>query len=178
MTQYFLNLWKIWVEILACYTNKTPSRFYPGGFVTLTGDREIRSVSRRLPDNPGELAWVLTLLTYTTCFALFFFFYVDFMYYSYFFSYSSSVCWHSTISNCVREKDHWSSNGLGLYLYKKLGAASDFKPSLALKTTLFGWCFVTHYNANVVYTRLQKRWDPTDLWIVFKNWPLLANLTL
>ena len=23
-----------------------------------------------------------------------------------------------------------------------------------------------------------ERWDPTDLWVVFKNWPLLANLTL
>ena len=58
MTQYFLNLWNIWVEILAYYTNKTPSRFYPGGLATRTGDREIRSVSGRLPDNPGELAWV------------------------------------------------------------------------------------------------------------------------
>ena len=32
------------------------SRFYPGDCVTRTGDREIRSVSGRLPDYPGELA--------------------------------------------------------------------------------------------------------------------------
>ena len=35
---------------------KVQSRFYPGDFVTREGDREIRSVSRRLPDYPGELA--------------------------------------------------------------------------------------------------------------------------
>ena len=56
MTQYFLNLWNIIVEILAYYVKKAPSRFYPGDLVTRTGDREIRSVSGRLPDNPGELA--------------------------------------------------------------------------------------------------------------------------
>ena len=56
MTQYFLNLWNIWVEILAYYAKNAPSRFYPGDLVTRTGDREIRSVSGRLPDNPGELA--------------------------------------------------------------------------------------------------------------------------
>ena len=28
----------------------------PGNVVTRTGDREIRCVSGRLPDNPGELA--------------------------------------------------------------------------------------------------------------------------
>ena len=33
-----------------------PSRFYPGDLVTGTGDREIRSVSGRLPGYPGELA--------------------------------------------------------------------------------------------------------------------------
>ena len=32
------------------------SRFYPGDLMTRTGDREIRSVSGRLPDNAGELA--------------------------------------------------------------------------------------------------------------------------
>ena len=35
---------------------KVQSRFYPGDLVTRTGDREIRSVSGRLPDYPGELA--------------------------------------------------------------------------------------------------------------------------
>ena len=35
---------------------KVQSRFYPGDLMTRTGDREIRSVSGRLPDNPGELA--------------------------------------------------------------------------------------------------------------------------
>ena len=58
MTQYFLNLWNIWVEILAYCTNNTPNRFHPGGLVTRTGDREIHSGFGRLPDNPGELAWV------------------------------------------------------------------------------------------------------------------------
>ena len=35
---------------------KVQSRFSPGDLVTRTGDREIRSVSGRLPDYPGELA--------------------------------------------------------------------------------------------------------------------------
>ena len=35
---------------------KVQSRFYPGDLMIRTGDREIRSVSGRLPDNPGELA--------------------------------------------------------------------------------------------------------------------------
>ena len=35
---------------------KVQSRFYPGDLVTRKGDREIRSVSGRLPDYPGELA--------------------------------------------------------------------------------------------------------------------------
>ena len=35
---------------------KAQSRFYPGDLVTRTGDREIHSVSGRLPDYPGELA--------------------------------------------------------------------------------------------------------------------------
>ena len=35
---------------------KVQSGFYPGDLVTRTGDREIRSASVRLPDNPGELA--------------------------------------------------------------------------------------------------------------------------
>ena len=35
---------------------KVQSRFYPGDLVTHTGDREIHSVSGRLPDYPGELA--------------------------------------------------------------------------------------------------------------------------
>ena len=35
---------------------KVQSRFYPGDLMTRTGDREIRSVSGRLPDNSGELA--------------------------------------------------------------------------------------------------------------------------
>ena len=40
---------------------KVQSRFYPGDLVTRTGDREIRSVSGRLPDYPGELACMLLL---------------------------------------------------------------------------------------------------------------------
>ena len=35
---------------------KVQSRFYPGDLMPRTGDREIRSVSGRLPDNPRELA--------------------------------------------------------------------------------------------------------------------------
>ena len=35
---------------------KGSESFYPGDLMIRTGDREIRSVSRRLPDNPGELA--------------------------------------------------------------------------------------------------------------------------
>ena len=42
---------------------KVQSRFYPGDLMTRTGDREIRSVSRRLPDNPGELARMPLSLT-------------------------------------------------------------------------------------------------------------------
>ena len=38
------------------YSGAIQSRFYPGDLVTRTGDREIRSVSGRLPDYPGELA--------------------------------------------------------------------------------------------------------------------------
>ena len=34
--------------ILAYYVNKAPSRFYPGGLVTGTGDRDIRSGSARV----------------------------------------------------------------------------------------------------------------------------------
>ena len=37
------------------------SRFYPGDLMTRTGDREIRSVSGRLPDNAGELACMLSM---------------------------------------------------------------------------------------------------------------------
>ena len=32
---------------------------YPGDLVIRTGDREIRSVSGRFPDNPGELAYMI-----------------------------------------------------------------------------------------------------------------------
>ena len=33
---------------------KLKGRFYPGESVTCTGDLEIDSMSRRLPDDPGE----------------------------------------------------------------------------------------------------------------------------
>ena len=39
--------------MLAFYTD--PKLLYPGGLVTRTGDPEIRFISGRLPDNPGEL---------------------------------------------------------------------------------------------------------------------------
>ena len=42
--------------MLAYSGAKAQSRFYPGDLVTRTGDREIHSVSGRLPDYPGELA--------------------------------------------------------------------------------------------------------------------------
>ena len=35
---------------------KGSESFYPGDLMTRTGEREICSVSGRLPDNPGELA--------------------------------------------------------------------------------------------------------------------------
>ena len=38
---------------------KVQSHFYPGDLVTRTGNREIRSLSGRLPDYPGELACML-----------------------------------------------------------------------------------------------------------------------
>ena len=41
---------------LAYSDAKVQSRFYPGDLVIRTGDREIRSVSGRLPDYQGELA--------------------------------------------------------------------------------------------------------------------------
>ena len=43
---------------ITCFKQKkkVQSRIYPGELITRTGDREIRSVSGRLPDNPGELA--------------------------------------------------------------------------------------------------------------------------
>ena len=53
----FLDFGKIRVKILVhCIELEIQSRFYPGDLVTRAGDREIRSVSGRLPDNPGELA--------------------------------------------------------------------------------------------------------------------------
>ena len=44
------------VKTLPHSSAKVQSRFYPGDLVTRTGDREIHSVSGRLPDYPGELA--------------------------------------------------------------------------------------------------------------------------
>ena len=38
---------------------KVQSHFYAGDLVTHAGDREIRSLSVRLPDYPGELACML-----------------------------------------------------------------------------------------------------------------------
>ena len=43
-------------RLLAYSGAKVQSRFYPGNLVTRAGDREIRSVSGRLPDYPGELS--------------------------------------------------------------------------------------------------------------------------
>ena len=42
---------------------KVQSPFYPGDSVTRTGDREIRSVSGRLPHYPRELACMYMVLT-------------------------------------------------------------------------------------------------------------------
>ena len=50
--------------MLAYSDAKVQSRFYPGDLVTRTGDREIRSVSGRLPDYPGELVALVLI-----CFA-------------------------------------------------------------------------------------------------------------
>ena len=51
-------------KILANSREKIQSCFYPGDVVTCMGDREIRSVSGRLPDNPGELAYMPLHLGY------------------------------------------------------------------------------------------------------------------
>ena len=45
---------------LAYSCAKVQSRFYLGDLVTYVGDREIRSVSGRLPDHAGELACMMT----------------------------------------------------------------------------------------------------------------------
>ena len=47
-----MRLGREWNKVL----KKVQSRIYPGELLTRTGDREIRSVSGRLPDHPGELA--------------------------------------------------------------------------------------------------------------------------
>ena len=43
----------------------TQTSFYPVVLVTLTGEREICSVSGRLPDATGELEYMKTLCAYT-----------------------------------------------------------------------------------------------------------------
>ena len=55
---------KFVVKIANC-REKIRSRFYPGDVVTHTADREIRSISRRLPDNPGGLTYMQSDLTST-----------------------------------------------------------------------------------------------------------------
>ena len=49
-------LWYTWRREVSLQIAKVPSHFYPGDLVTRTGEREIYSISRRLPDYPGELA--------------------------------------------------------------------------------------------------------------------------
>ena len=49
---------KFVVKILAKCREKIQSRFYPGDVAARMGDREICSVSGRLPDNLGELAYM------------------------------------------------------------------------------------------------------------------------
>ena len=46
--------------MLAYSGEKVPRRFYAGDLVTHTGDREIRSISGRLPDYLGELACIVS----------------------------------------------------------------------------------------------------------------------
>ena len=54
---FFLNLGMQFESRMEKRLWKVQSRFYPAGdLMTRKGDREIRSVSGRLPDNPGELA--------------------------------------------------------------------------------------------------------------------------
>ena len=51
-----LKFWNIWSLNLNFLCATDPTFFYPGVLVIHTGEREIGSVSGRLPDNPGELA--------------------------------------------------------------------------------------------------------------------------
>ena len=51
-----VSIWKAYAVEQSLKYKKVQSGFYPGDLVTRTGDREIRSASGRLPDNPGELA--------------------------------------------------------------------------------------------------------------------------
>ena len=46
---------------------KVPSCIYLGDLVTCTEDGEIRSVSRRLPDYPGELASMTRCVAHLEC---------------------------------------------------------------------------------------------------------------
>ena len=52
-------IWRQDVSLQWCKIINVQSHFYVGDLVTRTGDQEIRSVSGRLPDYPGELAGML-----------------------------------------------------------------------------------------------------------------------
>ena len=54
------NFFNLGIQFELPMGQRLQSRFYPGDLMTRTGDREIRSVSGRLPDNAGELACMLS----------------------------------------------------------------------------------------------------------------------
>ena len=53
-----VGLGKFRIKILGYNTEKLKSLFYSGDYVIRTGDREIHPLFGRLPDNPGELAYM------------------------------------------------------------------------------------------------------------------------
>ena len=59
-----LEFWNIWSLNLSFCGQLIKTSSYPGVLVTRTGEQEIGSVSGRLPDNPGELAYTLLIFTF------------------------------------------------------------------------------------------------------------------
>ena len=63
-SQMILEFWNIWSLNLSFCGQLIKTSSYPGVLVTRTGEQEIGSVSGRLPDNPGELAYTLLIFTF------------------------------------------------------------------------------------------------------------------
>ena len=63
-SQMILEFWNIWSLNLSFCGQLIKTSSYPGVLVTRTGEQEIGSVSGRLPNNPGELAYTLLIFTF------------------------------------------------------------------------------------------------------------------